>query len=227
MHPLPQQQQQHHHGGGGAASCGGSLSSPTAANGRVEASAAVGRRVLNGRGTASQSLLGAASLPHGGGAGGANIWSSPASPPFPISLDVVRGLLHSTGYTEDAMEEITHAMRVLNVYGLLSLTSLASWVGFGGGSGGGGNASRPGVSPHVATVSPPTQPPQEATASLSSPFGSPAFQSAPPPPPQQQPQQQSQPKQQQQPSSPVDTFYRPQDNGSGPSAANNTDNGSR
>ncbi|VDK38998.1 unnamed protein product [Taenia asiatica] len=228
MHPLPQQQQQHHHhGGGGAANCGGSLPSPTAANGRVEASAAVGRRVLNGRGTASQSLLGAASLPHGGGAGGTNLWSSPTSPPFPISLDVVRGLLHSTGYTEDAMEEITHAMRVLNVYGLLSLTSLASWVGFGGGSGGGGNASRTGVSPHVATVPPPTQPPQEATASLSSPFGSPTFQSAPPPPPQQQPQQQSQPKQQQQPSSPVDTFYRPQDNGGGPSATNNTDNGSR
>ncbi|CDS40825.1 RNA binding protein Nova 1 [Echinococcus multilocularis] len=217
MHPLQQQQQ--HHSGGGAASCGGPLSPPTAANGRVEASAAVSRRVLNGRGTAPQSLLGAASLPHGGGAGGASLWSSPTSPPFPISLDAVRGLLHSTGFTEDAMEDITRAMRVLNAYGLLSLTSLASWVGFGGG-GCGGNGSRPGVSPQLTTVSPPTQPPQEATAS-SSPFGSPTFQSAPPPAPQQQP------KQQQQPSSPVDTYYRPQDNGSGPSATTNTDNSSR
>uniref|UniRef100_A0A0R3WK76 RNA-binding protein Nova-1 n=1 Tax=Hydatigena taeniaeformis TaxID=6205 RepID=A0A0R3WK76_HYDTA len=222
MHPL--QQQQHHHSGGGTASCGGPLSSPTASNGRVEASAAGSRRVLNGRGTAPQSLLGAASLPHGGSAGGANLWSSPTSPPFPISLDVVRGLLHSTGYTEDAMEEITHAMRVLNVYGLLSLTSLASWVGFGSGSGGGGSASRPGVSSQVTTVPPSTQPPQETTTSLSSPFASPTFQPAPPSA-QQQPQQPQ--SKQQQPSSPVDTFYRPHDNGSGPSATTNTDNSSR
>ena len=223
MHPL-QQQQHHYQGGGGTSGCGGPLSSPTAANGRSDMGASVGRRVLNGRGGASQSLLGAATLPHGGGAGsaggGANLWSSPTSSPFPISLDAVRNLLHSTGYTEEAVEEIIHAVRVLNGYGLLSLTSLASWVGFSGSGGCGGNGPRTSVSPQVTTVPPLTEPSQDAIVSVPSPFGSTAFPSAPTGTLQQQSQQQ-------QSSPPVDTFYRPQNNGSGPTAANNTDSSSR
>lgn len=220
MHPLQQQQQQHHHhGGGGGGGGGGPLSSPTSAvNGRLESLAAtVGRRMTNGRSAAPQSLLGAASLPAHGGGGGTNLWSSSTSPPFPISLDAVRGFLHSTGYTEDAMDEITHAMRVLNAYGLLSLTNLASYVGYGSG---GGNGSRPSMSQQLTTIPPPIQTVQEVatapagTAASSSPFGSPAFPSASP---QQQAQQQQQGQAQQPPS--VDTLYRPQDSGGGLSAA--------
>ncbi|VDD82927.1 unnamed protein product [Mesocestoides corti] len=197
MHPLQQ------HG------CGGPLSPSTTANGRDAVGA--GRRALNGRGTAPQSLLGAASLPHSGGSGGGggSLWP-PTTPPLPISLDAVRTILHSSGYTEDAMEEITHAMRVLNAYGLLSLTSLASYIGFSGGGGG----SRPSTSPQIPAA-PRAQLPasQESVSSPSPPFASPAFSSAP--------------SGQQQPSSPADSFYRPQDNGSGGTVADNADTGSR
>lgn len=202
MHPPPPPQQthshHHHHGGG---SGGGHLPSPTAPNGRLDPS----RRMMNGRGTgAPQSLLGAASIPpHASGSaggGGANLWSSSSSPPFPISLDVVRAFLHSTGYTEDAMEEITHAMRVLNAYGLLSLTNLASWVGFGNGSRGPLNP----MSQSVQEVPPP---------SASSQFGSSSGGFTSTTSPQQQQTSGQQP--QQQTSSGSDSLYRLQDNGSG------------
>ncbi|VUZ46296.1 unnamed protein product, partial [Hymenolepis diminuta] len=202
MHPPPPQQthsHHHHHGGG---SGGGHLPSPTAPNGRLDPS----RRMMNGRGTgAPQSLLGAASIPpHASGSaggGGANLWSSSSSPPFPISPDVVRAFLHSAGYTEDAMEEITHAMRVLNAYGLLSLTNLASWVGFGNGSRGPLNP----MSQSVQEVPPP---------SASSQFGSSSGGFTSTTSPQQQQTSGQQP--QQQTSSGSDSLYRLQDNGSGP-----------
>lgn len=229
--PPPQQTQSHHHGGG----AGGHLSSPTAPNGRLDS---MGRRMMNGRGAGGpQSLLGAAAIPThaggggGGGGGGANLWSSsPSSPPFPISLDVVRSLLHSTGYTEDAMEEITHAMRVLHAYGLLSLTNLASWVSFGS-TGGGGNGAGSRV---------PMNPMAQGVQEVTSQFGSAGFAAS-----TVASQQQQQPgnqqasssgqavAQQQTPSGASDPLYRPQDNGGGggsnapPGGSTDTASGSR
>ncbi|VDN96371.1 unnamed protein product [Rodentolepis nana] len=213
MHPPPPQQAHSHHHGGGSG--GGHLPSPTAPNGRLDPS----RRMMNGRGNgAPQSLLGAASIPPhvggsaGGGGGGANFWPSSSSPPFPISLDIVRAFLHSTGYTEDAMEEITHAIRVLNAYGLLSLTNLASWVGFGSGSRGPLNP----IPKNIQEVPPP---------SASSQFGSSGGFVSTCPQQQQQQQQQACGQQPQQTSSGSDSLYRLQDNGGGPSNVPATDSG--
>lgn len=213
IHPL---QQHHHHyqGGGGANVCGGPLSTTSVVNSRADISVSVGRRAQNGRSGTSQSLLGTA-LPHDGGSGGssgrANLWSSTSSP-FPTSLDVVRGLLHSSGYTDDAIEEIIQAMQVLNGYGLLSLSNLASWVGFNGS--GGGNSSRIALSSQITTLQSPSEPPKDASSSVTSSFGSAVFPSTPTGTLQQQ-------------SSSVDTFYRPQHNGSVSNAANNADTSPR